>query len=374
MPEINQQPTPAGRQPRGAVLVNGVSVPFIHFEVDSNNSFEADTFAVDFPALALPPSLSASSLMDGQDLTVEVRAGFPLDPASWSPTDLDSLIVGRVDDVSFDPLTGVFSLHGRDLTGLFIDRKTTEKWQNMTASQIATMLATRVGLKPVVTPTTTKAGTYYTVDHARMTIEMSEWALLCYLAAQEGFTVYVKGRELHFEPKPDTSSTDSPYLLQWNAGASGPASFNGMSLQLKRNLTVARNVTVVVRSFQPKTKKVIVASYPNPHASKGARPGTSGANQPESHVRTIPNLTKEQALQRAEAIHREITTHEMSIVADLPGDSLLTPFVMVALRGTGTPFDQFYYPENVKRTMDRDEGYRMSLTAKNRAPENDPTL
>jgi phage protein D len=370
VPDINKQPQAAGRQPRGAVTINGRAVPWVSFQVDSNSTFNADTFKVTLAANALPIDLTAAHLIDGRDLAVGVYAGFPSNPQAFSVAELGQLIYGRTDDVHYDPAGGTLELSGRDLTGVFIDRKTSDKFQNLTSSQIASGLALRAGLTPVVTSTTTKAGTYYAIDNARLTLNMSEWELLCYLASQENFAVYVMGRELHFEPKPTPGDA---YALQWVPGQGGSSGFSGMSLSLQRNLTVTRDVTVTVRSFSAKKAQVVLATYPQAK-HKGASAGTSGTQQPEGHVRTIPGLTREQALQRAQAIHAEITAHEMKLSASLPGDNLLTPFTPVVLRGTGTPYDQTYYPESVLRTMSADEGYRMQLEAKNRAPENDTTV
>jgi phage protein D len=257
--------------------------------------------------------------------------------------------------------------------GLLIDRRTAEKFANMTASAIATQLAGRVGLTPVVTATTTKVGTYYTIDHALLTREVSEWDLLCWLAQHENYLVYVKGTKLHFEPKP--SGKANPYALIWTPpnADSGAPQFTGAGLRMTRNLTVAKDVVVTVRSWGAKGKTVIAATYPT-SKHKGTAAGTSGTNQAEGHVFNIPGLTYDQAIQAAREKHAAITAHEMKIEVTLPADNLLQITTPIELRGTGTAFDQTYYPEAINRHMVFGSVFAMTVHAKNRSPENEVTL
>lgn len=372
LPDINKQTTPTTRHPRGAVFVNDVLVPWESWEVSNNSTFDADEFRVTLPISSLPKDLPAAAMIDGRALRIEIRGGLVGDPGNYSVKDLTQLILGRVDDVAASFERGVVELCGRDFTGLLIDRKTAEKFANMTASDVASLLAARVGLTPVVTTTKMLSGAYYAIDHALMSREVSEWDLLCWLAMQEGFAVYVKGTELHFEPKP--SGKRDPYALVWTPpSAQRGVQFTGQTLSLSRNLTVTRDVTVTVKSFNAKGKQVVIATYPR-SKRKGAAAGASGANQPDGYVRTIPGLTYEQALQRAQSIHQQITAHEMKLAADMPADTVLDITMPIELRGTGTAFDQTYYPESITRRMSLAEGFAMTVRAKNRAPENEVTL
>jgi phage protein D len=364
------------RRPRGAVLVNDVLVPWESWHVESNATFNADTFSVQLVATRLPRGSRAGDLTDGRSLRVEIRAGFPADPDSYTLDELETIIVGQVDEPVFDPVAGTLELSGRDFTALLIDRKTGEKFANMTASQIADVLAARVGLNPVTTPTTRKAGALYDADHARVTQTMSEWDLLCWLAHEEDYRVYVRGLDLVFEPRPAEDGSDSvPYVLRWTPPNDDHESheFDGTSLRLTRNLTTAKDVTVTVKSWNAKSKAAVVATYPQ-GKHKSAAPGTSGAGQPEGYVRNIPGLTHEQALQRAQAIHREITAHEMRMEVSLPADPLVDAMGTLMLTGTGTAFDQLYFPESISREMSLQSGYLMTVHAKNSSPENQPTL
>jgi phage protein D len=361
----------AARQPRGLVKVNGEILPgWVSWETDNNTFYQADTFRVCFALSLMPYERDAAWWAARSEIFIEILVGFPADPENFTADELDSLIYGRVDDVTFDPVGRKIEVSGRDLTSAFIDAKTTEKWPNHTASEIAADLAARHDLKAVVTKTETKSGRYYEIDHARLTDQRSEWDLLTWLAHEEQFMVYVKGRELHFEPKP--SPDDDPYVLQWEQPTEdrGHPVFNGKTIAFSRNLTLANDVIVKVMSWNAKNKKGFTKTAQATHNKNTV---LKGAAQPigeaQTYSYTIPGLTPEQALQRAQALLKEITAHEVKFSATLPADNLLGVTNIIQIIGTGTAFDQIYYPDSIVRHMSIGEGYTMSINAKNHSPE-----
>lgn len=365
---------PAGTQPRGAVKLNDTLIDgWVSWEVENNNWYSADTFRVSFVVNLLPPARGAAWFSEQKEALVEIYAGFPADAANFSASELDSLLYGRVDEVDFNPVTGRINLTGRDLTSEFIDAKTTEKWPNKTASEIATDLATRHGLTPQVTKTTDKVGKYYEIDHVNLTDQRSEWDVLNYLAHLEEFVVFVRGKTLYFGPKADANST--PYVLQWvpPSDDSGSPEANVVDMQFSRGLTVSRGIQVVVRSWNSKAKKGFTVSYPNK-----AKTTQAGQAKPfggaQIYNYTIANLTQEQALQRAQSLYAELVAHEMKMTASMPADNILQVTNMLQVVGTGTAWDQTYFPDSITRRMSFDEGYVMNINAKNHAPDSMVTL
>jgi phage protein D len=364
---------PEARQPRGLVKVSGAVVPgWIEFDVDNNVFFHADTFRCSFALSALPAEYGPAWWASQSTIYVELFAGFPSDPENFTAADLDSFIYGRVDEVTYDPAGTTIEVTGRDLTAAFIDAKTYEQFVNQTASQIAATLAQRHGLTPVVTTTSTKAGTYYEIENRRIPLDRTEWDLLTWLAHEEGFVVYVKGKELHFEPQADPDS--AKYALRWVPpaldGSQLTPEFNGKRLVCSRNLTLANDIVVYVRSWNTKQKKGFTVKAQATHAKTATGRGRqqpAGAAQVYSYVR--PGLTKEQAQKVANAKLVELSAHEMKISAELPGDNLLAMGMLIDLSGTGTAFDQAYYPDSIVRAMSVRDGYTMRVTAKNHPPE-----
>lgn len=366
---INQPIQPQARQPRGIVKINGIRTAWISWELDNNAFYQADTFRVRLALAAQPdPTIFAAA----SELDVEIFAGFPPDPDNYTEADLQSLIYGLVDDVSYDPVSAIIDLSGRDFTGVLIDSKTTEKWPNLTASQIAAKIATAHDLTPVVTKTTRKAGTYYEIDHARLNTQRSEWDLLTFLANEEGMRVYVKGRALHFEPLP--TETD-PYVLTWQPPTSerGYPIFDGKSVMFSRNLTLAKDVTVYVRSWNAKNKKGFTQKAKSQRTKNTVlKKASKPYGEPQVYTFNIPGLTPEQALQRAQSLLRDITMHEVKLVAEMPADNVLNITTMIQVVGTGTAFDQMYYPDSIVRTMSMSDGYKMTIHGKNHSPESVP--
>jgi phage protein D len=361
---------PAARQPRGLVKVNGVAIPgWIEFEVDNNVFFHADTFRCSFAVSALPAEYGPAWWASQSEIDIELFTGFPHDPENYTADDLDSLVYGRVDEITLDPVGTVLEVVGRDLTAAFIDTKTYEQFVNRTASEIAAELAARHGMYAAVTHTGTKVGTYYQIENRRVPLDRSEWDLLTWLAQEEGFVVYVKGQQLFFEPA--DAPTDR-YALRWTpAGANnGTPAFNGKRLVCSRNLTLARDIVVYVRSWNVKQKKGFTVKAQATHARTATSKGNEqAAGQAQIYSFVRPGLTKEQAQKVANQMLAELSAHEMKISAELPGDQLLNTRVVVDLAGTGTAFDQAYYPDSVVRCMSVRDGYTMRLTAKNHSPE-----
>ncbi len=364
MPDINQEVAPASRQPRGAVKLNGTIVAgWTAWEVENNVYRAADTFTAHFAISDLPSDRDLAWFSTQTSIIVELFATVaPGDPANYAPVQADRIFYGQADHISIDLNELAIELTGRDLTAKLIDTKTSEDHQNQTSSQVATLLAQREGLKPVVTATRTRIGNYYQQDHVDVVQEQSEWDLLSKLADYEGFDLFVTGDELHFQPKP-TDGGDV-YALVWKpaAGDYGSPSSNTIAMSLSRDLTIAKGVTVTVRSWNAKQKKAFTVTWPK--AVKSTKPGQATDNNTAYH-RTIPGLTQDQAQLRAQQIYNQVIQHAVKLDATLPADGILDCSKKIRLRGTATAFDQIYYPDSVKRSMSVSEGFRMSVSAKN---------
>jgi len=368
----NPEPVSTGTRPRGAVFANGERLQgVVGFEVDNNTFYQADTFRLTLALSAQPADRGWAWWADQREVEIELLAGYPETPDRFAREDLQSLLIGYVDDIEFDPIADEIVMAGRDLTARFIETKTVEKYQNLTASQVATKLAQAHGLTPVVTATKETVGTFYQIDHAATQDDRPEWDVLTYVAQASGFVVYVKGRELHFEPKPDPSKVE-PYVLRWQPPAESQFSpvFNGMRLTFSRNLTVARDIKVSVRSYNQKQKKgfTVTAERKRIKNTTTSKVGRSGL-PPQQYSFFFPNMTPDEAQKKANQLLKDISEHEVNLTADVPGDTALNQSTMLRVEGTGTAFDQLFYPASVVHSFDYDTGYRTLFRAKNSSPE-----
>lgn len=361
---------PVGRQPRGAVKINGTVIPgWIDFDIDNNDYFSADTFRLKLAGGALPADMNVAWFSQQQDMYVELFIGTPADATNYSIADLKSWIYAQADEIEIDPVDNTITLNGRDLTRLFIDTKTTEKWPNLTSSQIATKLAQAHGLIPVVMATTAKAGTMYEIDHVNLTDDRSEWDLLNYLANIEGFVVFVRGQSLYFQPRPDPA-TAVPYPIVWSPATNNSTMrANFQRVKFRRALTVSRGIQVIIRSWNKKQARGFTAKYPS--SIKTISPGKSTVGSgAQIYSKTVPNLDPEAATRYAQNWYQQLIAHEMRLDGlTMPGDNALDITSIIALSGTGTDFDQTYFPDSINRRMSFEGGYEMTICAKNHSPE-----
>lgn len=358
---------PALRHPRVAAKLNGTRLDD-HLEaitVQTNRYRQADGFTL---TLRLDETgtgpASVAMLSDTAEMAVEILAGDP------QPTVL--LIEGRVDDVEIDEGRREVRLSGRDRTADLLDARTAEKWPNRTASEIATELAQKHGLTPVVTRTTKRSGLYYEREYSRLETEVTEWSLLVFLAEQEGFDVYVRGRELHFAPPQDEAKAPR-WVLDYQAIKGAPAYPRGPvgSFYMRRALTVARDIEVRVISWNSSLGRAITAKARADRSARRSRPQSQASTQ--VYVIRRAGLTEEQASRLAQQQLETITRQERALDVDgVPADVRLTPEHLLILKGTGTAFDQSYRLDAID--WEYRDGFSMRLRARNVAPESTVAL
>lgn len=364
---LPEQPTV--RQPRGLVKVNGQPCSgWLELSFDINEFSQPDTFSVTFAISGLPESMDLLWWGVQTEIEVELFVGFPLDPDSYTDADLDSMLLGVVDDISGVLPDRRLTVTGRDFTARLMDSKTSEKYPNLTASAVATKMAEKYGLTPVVTATTEKIGRYYEIDHVDLQIEQTEWDVLTWLARQEQFSVFIRGRELHFQPYATEDQT--PFIVQYAPQTDAePQSATVQNITFGRTLTVAKDVEVTVTTWGSKTKKTI--------QRKSTRRGGSGktrSTEVQKYSYRIGNLSADEAQRRADQLAAEITKHRMKISVSGPADNKLMLDDSIKLVGTGTAWDQVYFPDSINRSLTFEGGYTWEISAKNQSPESEPTL
>jgi phage protein D len=346
---------PFSRSPRLNLLVNGEPLPgVIEAEVSSNNYYGADRFSA---LIALGAADETGAAFWGGEVDIQVDLQFSLDGGD----SFVSLIQGAVDLVDVDPIANVLRIEGRDQSAALIEARTQETFANRTSSEVATLLAERHGLSPLVTSTTTPVGRYYENEHDSITLDQfsrstTEWDLLVFLARQEGFDAFIQGSSLCFQPT--ATGPDSLVYLQ---------SSDMIKLRLMRSLTLARDIEVAVKSWNSNCNSAFVQQM---RSSCGA--GGNGFPA-QRYVYVRPNLTSSDALRLAQLKIAELTRHERIVELTMPGELTLTPRSMIALQGTGSDFDQAYYVDVIDRRLSFDNGFVQRIRARNASPRSDAT-
>ena len=332
------------RTPGLTAYVDGTPLPnLLEADILDNAHFAAARFRL---RIAADAATATALLQPGAIIDVRLSLG-------GAPT---SILQGEADTIRADVLNHTAEIDGRDLTARLLDARTQETFSNQTASEIAQTLASRHGLTANVTSTSTLAGRYYADEHDRITLgqfarSTTEWDLLTFLAAREGFEAYVAGQTLTFAP---LGQTASPVTLT-------PA--DCLSLHLEHALTLARDIEVTVKSWNTRQQSAFTQTARS--AARGRRTGS-----PQRIVLVRPNLQPNDALQLAHRILADLSAHERLVHAELPGELTLTPRSRIQLSGTNTDFDQMYYVAELDRHFSSAHGFTERLRLKNIPPGN----
>lgn len=252
-----------------------------------------------------------------------------------------SLVTGQADSVDLDPQRGRFRLHGRDLTCRLVDAQTNESFENQTASNIATTLATRHGLTPVVTGATEVMGRYYQggrtrsvfLQHSRMT---SEWDVLIAAAEQSGVDVWVDGYMLYFRAQ---SPQPSSFVISPN---------DCLTMSFQRSLQLAAGVSVRIDSWDTQTQTL---------AQTSASTGSGGL----SIAGIRPNLAHADAQQLAQKAYSDWASHANEISFEIPGDLGIAPRLTVNVVDTNSDFDGDYTIVEVESRFSMQSGFTQSV-------------
>jgi phage protein D len=342
-------PVPLSRAPRLRLIANGqVLTGALEAEVVSNNYYAADRFSA---TVALGPDRWADAAFWAAASDVLVEVQLSLDGG----TSFVSLIQGAVDDINIDPIRGLVHVDGRDFTAALIEARTQETFANRTSSEIASLLAQRRDLTPHVAPTRTPIGRYYQSEHDRTTLDQfsrttTEWDLLVFLARHEGFDLFIQGRALYFQPA--AQSVESVLTL---------TPMDVLDLRLGRSLTLARDIEVVVKSWNSRQNSALAQRASTNGPGSAGRSGSSA----QHYVFMRPNMTPDEALRFAQRKIAELARHERAVRISIPGELALTPRSMIAIDGTATSFDQIYYIDVIERRFRQNDGLIEHVTAHN---------
>jgi phage protein D len=346
-------------------LLNGTKVRGTQeAEVCTSNHQIAGWFRVRL-ALGQDAVLTAATFSGMVGVTAEVRvgiAGSGLPPAAaiWQ-----SLISGPVDDLAINMADGTVEISGRDLSALLIDTLTAETFSNQTAGEIAQTLALRHGLIPVVTATSTPVGRYYQDGHNLSSLYQSsatvtEWDLLCALAQTEGYDLLVQNQNLIFAPP---LSTAQPAIWYWQPG--GTQTSTMMSLRMERSLALARDLVVIVQSWNSRQQQMITQTVRSSANGLSTRRTSATPAQAATYVVIRPNLTAQDALALAIQTVSDLSRHERVITAQMPGELELALRGLVSLQGTQTAFDQTYVVDEITRRISMQDGFVQTVRAVN---------
>jgi phage protein D len=167
--------------------------------------------------------------------------------------------------------------------------------------------------------------------------------------------------------QPAATPTAKPFVLHYTLDANGNPAGDMTGLKLHHSKTLAKDIMVTVKSWGSKKGSGVTAIAKGFNAKAGAK----GYGPPQKYIVTRPNLTQDAAQALASQKLAEFSRHERVIDVEMPGELTLTPQSLLQLDGTGTAFDQVYYPDEISRTMNVTGGFTQTVRAKNHSPQSE---
>ena len=364
-------PAPAAtvRRPRGFLIINGKKIALTSLSASSTTAFTASSWEAELGLFGqpqgadltffegLPPSTVVSvcygMLTKGQSAAEFPKAG-----------NYSTVMVGLVDDLRFDRSTGVTHLHGRDLVARLIDAKTANRYSNSTASQAVTQIAKQFGFTPQVTPTKLAIGKYSNDVYDALSGSSPYWDLITAWARAENFTAYVDGTTLYFGPPP--ADTDkSPWQFYLNRDANGRLWGNCIDLTLTKNSNLSKDITVTVLSHSAKTGRSIMATASRTGTKVPLSSRSSDADSVLNIVVRRPGLDLAQAQAIANSKLAELSRWEREVSVTVEGHAELSVQKAIQIKGTDSGFDGIYFQKSLQRSWDSDDGFIMTIEARN---------
>lgn len=365
---------------RGIALVNGYQVRFEEFSVEQNGFSAANSFELQLPffvtdvqngemILANGPNFD-SQLLELDDIPVKLYIGVPKDPTQYTVNDLTLMMNGYMDTARWEfGINGErLTLKGRNIVGKMIDYKINDKYPNLTSSAIAELFASEIGLTPVVTPTSTLAGTWYSQNSAVLGTETNVWDLLLFLAKAENFIVRVTtDNKLLFGPYDTVTTYSSTAAIPYTYG------YDIKNISFERSPHAAKNIIVKVISYSRKYNKK-GTKYTDHHIEETAKSttqksaavsGQTGQRESYTEVYVIPGLTREQAQAKAQAILAELSRSEIIGNFTAAGNTDLNIDRQVTIYGVGMTLSQNYYLNRVSHRFSVPNGYTVDTSFSN---------
>lgn len=348
--------------PRSIVRLDGNDIMFNSWTVNLNSTHIADDFELVMP-FRVAENMSGQSYLNNtpeytsylytnDNVLVEIFIGYTDNSGNFTTDDLTRIMYGYMDEVNatFSSSGETVTLKGRNMVAPFLDNKTTDKYQNMTSSAIAQMLATSHGLQTSITPTYTLAGTYYNGDNVQLTSDDTEWDLLTFLAEQEGFTLRVMDNTLYFGPFDVVvgNAANTPLNYTWGQ--------NIMTLTLDKQPHAAKTINVEVHSY-----------YNGQHIKAKADKLYAKAQSTYTERYYFAGLTQDQAQKKAQSILDELSQLEVTGTVQVSGNEQLTVDRQIMLYGVGAGLSTSYYIRQATHSFDQTNGggYTANVTFSN---------
>jgi hypothetical protein len=329
----------SGAGPHQAWLsVNGTTFPITSGSVSQSAKRKSSSFNATIP-LSYPGAEDALAAVTSDD-----QASI----STLTRGVTGQLIVGQVENVSFDYIGRTVSVTGHDLSAKLHTSKSSEKWQNKMPSDIVSDLIGRVGIAGNVFPSQLMAGKQLEQDYVKLSDNVSFSYIIHKLSEFDGARWFVDNNGV-FQYLP-FGNPSGIYSISIDQSAQ-PISSDCLSLRVKHNIQAARPHQVSVKAWHPKKKQVFQHTANVP-----------GNGAPILYNYHIPNLLQDHVTKHAQSQANEKIRHELTVSATVVGDPTVNAGMGLSLSGTEY-FDQTFDIDTVHHTLGMG-GHRTSITAR----------
>jgi len=236
-------------------------------------------------------------------------------------------------------------------------------WKNKTASEIATEIAKKFKLKPIVTPSSIRFTQQSLAGH-------SYWEKLNELAYKIGYGVQVIGSELHFHPIDkmiDQFMTAIPVMSFQNPFEHPVSQYVGPTLELfqpiigdhNELLDYARS-TAVIGGVDPISGKTYTGKSSSNKVGKKLRANTKDPLFTSVETRTVV-ASNAMAKSLADA-RAQLGRLSMTAQGQGQGDPRISPWRTVEVRGTNPTTDGFWVIKKAEHVIHADGRYEVEFT------------
>jgi phage protein D len=333
------------RSPRIQVQIAGITFDTVmHANLVSAGSCKSSHFEL---SLALSEKMGSSQWLDSLSGSVVVKIYMRL-----HQEENDTIMFeGLMDSLTFDSLSNIVSIRGRDYSSILIDSTYQESFYNQTASEVANSIAVRHGLSPNIVETFALIGGYSGGDHSQLLLNAhsritSEWDLLTHLARIENVQLFVDGTSLVFSP---LSTLDSNYISVNKSMTKG--------IRFTKTLPLSEDSRLTVKSWN--SWRGQLSQYTDPQSSQqDTTDGTGLANGPGIGTVVIkPNLSPQGAENLYKRCLNSINERAISVEITMPGEMTIKPCDIISVRGSKTCFDSDYVVRTVRRQYSSTTGF-----------------
>jgi phage protein D len=331
--------------PRIWAQINGTTVDSVmHANISNNGSCKSSRFELTVSTIGNAADNQWLDLLSGK-VAVTIYMSSRPDGSDLATFD------GLADNVGVDMINGTARIIGRDYSSVLISSTYQSSYCNLTASEIATCIATRHGFAQNISQTSTMVGSYQCDGYNQVLLNAhsqitSEWDLLKYVARTEGFQLFVDGTTLIFAP------TDA-----LSRNALSIAADNVMALTFHKKCPTSGQTTLTAKSWNSWLGQALTFTDDQSNDQPAFDFPSLNADPGIEIAMVKPNLTPQSAEQlvsrRLDILNEEATTVQIT----MPGETSLMPGDLLNVASFLNTFNTDYIVKSVRRRFSTDTGF-----------------